>query len=541
MFEKLKEYWLYIILWLIALWALAYAYVQTSNSQKWAEIESANLDAMTIAMSRSDKLKKNSTVAEDLLNANGWKTIWKYKVDNSKVSYVIWETYSDIFDNKRMLDISSDLSDIEEGQLRTVLIAQPAVSVNWDDTINTVNLNSDKSLTVWSNTISQENLDEVADELKWYNVWAIWFATFATEQEAKDFRDTYFSSYEVYEIWNTWNFIVLKEYTNWTWESNSWIEWKVATQSNLEWLWWTQNQEEQNNNCNEYLCLNSNWVTIEALSWTTCWEEYEFQWNTYYVACNKSDVKTKILTEWYQANRVVTTKLTDMSYLFSYDFDRDWNIWNILRNWHLCNTWPSMSWEECGMRQDMIDQWYEQSFPPRLQCDELAWEFNQDILNWDTSNVTNMEWMFLFNLNFNQPLTYWNVSNVTNMYMMFLWAEHFNWDVTTWNTENVEDMWYMFAYNNAFNQDLWNWNISNVTNLRWMLWSMQIYNNWWTNSIWNWDISNLTTQQICWMFRWTWRWYDRWIALWFWTQWNEIAWMLWTTLDILNWNSCMRW
>ncbi len=153
MFEKLKEYWLYIILWLIALWALAYAYVQTSNSQKWAEIESANFDALIASQSKSDKLKKSSTVANDLLAANWWKTIWKYKVDSNKVSYVIWETYNDIFDNKKMMDISSDLSDIEEWQLRTILIAQPAISVNWDDTINTVNLNSDKSLTIWTNTI----------------------------------------------------------------------------------------------------------------------------------------------------------------------------------------------------------------------------------------------------------------------------------------------------------------------------------------------------------------------------------------------------
>jgi len=114
MFEKLKEYALYIILWLIALWALAYAYLNTTNSKKWAEIEEANLDDMVASMSRSDKLKKSSTIANDLLNANWWKTVWKYKIDDSKVSYVIWENYSEIFDNKQMLDITSSVSDVED-------------------------------------------------------------------------------------------------------------------------------------------------------------------------------------------------------------------------------------------------------------------------------------------------------------------------------------------------------------------------------------------------------------------------------------------
>ena len=242
MFEKLKEYWLYIILWLIALWALAYAYVQTSNSQKWAEIHEANLDAMVTNLAKSDKLKKNSTVADNLLNANWWKTIWKYKIDSSKISYVIWETYEDIFENKQMLDISADVADVEDWQLRTVLIAKPAVQVNWND-INTVNLNSDKSLTIWNNTISKDDLKDVADELKWYNISAIWYTSFDTEQEAKDFRDTYFSNYEVYEIWTTWKYIVLTEYNDW-WSNN--VNDKVDTQTREDLLAlnnWTWNSE----------------------------------------------------------------------------------------------------------------------------------------------------------------------------------------------------------------------------------------------------------------------------------------------------------
>ncbi|WP_338977604.1 BspA family leucine-rich repeat surface protein [Spiroplasma endosymbiont of Panzeria rudis] len=38
--------------------------------------------------------------------------------------------------------------------------------------------------------------------------------------------------------------------------------------------------------------------------------------------------------------------------------------------------------------------------------------FNQDLSSWDTSNVTNMNWMFHGAISFNQNISNWDVSNV---------------------------------------------------------------------------------------------------------------------------------
>ena len=46
-------------------------------------------------------------------------------------------------------------------------------------------------------------------------------------------------------------------------------------------------------------------------------------------------------------------------------------------------------------------------------------DFNDNINNWNVSNVTNMEGMFYRAKLFNQSLNDWNVSNVENMWRMF--------------------------------------------------------------------------------------------------------------------------
>ena len=52
-------------------------------------------------------------------------------------------------------------------------------------------------------------------------------------------------------------------------------------------------------------------------------------------------------------------------------------------------------------------------------------DFNENISNWNVSNVINMEGMFCNSIAFNQPIDKWNVSNVRTMYTMFQRAKSF--------------------------------------------------------------------------------------------------------------------
>lgn len=95
--------------------------------------------------------------------------------------------------------------------------------------------------------------------------------------------------------------------------------------------------------------------------------------------------------------------------------------------------------------------------------------FNQDISNWDTSNITNMERMFQGAISFNQDIDTWNTESVTTMKGMFRDTESFNQELKNWNTANVEDMSLMFYQAKAFDQDLGHWDLSSITTLEDML------------------------------------------------------------------------
>jgi surface protein len=99
-----------------------------------------------------------------------------------------------------------------------------------------------------------------------------------------------------------------------------------------------------------------------------------------------------------------------------------------------------------------------------------ATSFNQDISDWDVSNVKNMSSMFYKCSVFNQPIGNWGdkVANVTSMKDMFSHAHAFDQPLDSWDVGNVEDMRLLFNDAQRFNQDLNNWDVGNVKDMSYM-------------------------------------------------------------------------
>jgi surface protein len=117
-----------------------------------------------------------------------------------------------------------------------------------------------------------------------------------------------------------------------------------------------------------------------------------------------------------------------------------------------------------------------------------ATAFNQPIGDWNTANVINMNAMFSGASVFNRPIGSWNTIKVTNMSFMFQNALSFNQPIGNWNTPNVTNMGYMFYNTTAFNQPIGNWNTTNVTNMSWMFNTASVFNQ----PVGNWNTPNVT-------------------------------------------------
>ena len=98
-----------------------------------------------------------------------------------------------------------------------------------------------------------------------------------------------------------------------------------------------------------------------------------------------------------------------------------------------------------------------------------------NISAWDTSEVTDMSWLFAkpdftpaycsSYATFDEDLSKWNVSRVTDMGNMFKYASSFNSDISAWDVSGVTNMDRMFEEASSFNSDVSAWDVSRVTDM----------------------------------------------------------------------------
>ena len=119
-------------------------------------------------------------------------------------------------------------------------------------------------------------------------------------------------------------------------------------------------------------------------------------------------------------------------------------------------------------------------------------KFNEDISGWDVSSVTDMSYMFYEAKAFNKPLNKWNVSSVTDMSEMFRGAEAFDQDLSGWDVSSVTEMYGMFAEAETFDRDISRWDVSSVTNISYMFYYAKKFNA----DISGWDVSSVTDMSV---------------------------------------------
>jgi len=280
--------------------------------------------------------------------------------------------------------------------------------------------------------------------------------------------------------------------------------------------------------------LDTNGVTIKANDWVTAGTTGDLNGVTY-TAVNIDQLKT-MFTKEEDVSKVVTTLITDMSYLFSnapatadpsspflpgqIAFEPDissWDVSNVTNMSHMFGTKEIVIYIRVNFNKDIskwdlssvndvsymfnnsrfnqpINSWNISNITDMSHMFHSAVEFNQPLDNWDVSHVTNMSGMFgghstqsIGQAVFNQDISSWDVSKVTDMSKMFHGNYQFTQDIGKWDVSNVTDMSMMFAFSYYFNQDIGSWDVSKVTNMSYMF---QLGN--FNQDIGKWDVSNVT-------------------------------------------------
>jgi len=110
-------------------------------------------------------------------------------------------------------------------------------------------------------------------------------------------------------------------------------------------------------------------------------------------------------------------------------------------------------WDTSGVTQRMSQTFYQ------------ATNFNDDLNNWDVSNVIDFGVMFGSTASFNGNINGWVFKAGTNMGSMFNGATAFNQDISSWDLSLItsQDLAGMFSNATSFNQDLSGWCVTNIT------------------------------------------------------------------------------
>lgn len=222
MFEKLREYMIYIGLSIVALWLVAILYMNVNNWITWSKLENNFTEWMMKNTNKEEVVREATTIAQVLLNnILKWEKkdeamIKWYSISQNDVLFYINWNIEDIRELWRIKDVSWLLNKwLTSNTIKLIVITSQKFIVDWYETNDAILLNKNNTIDFWDKYIQAETIYWLNNLYKWYELSWFWFWPFKKE-EIEEIKEKYFDTFEMYEIWSTWWYVLLKAYWNTT-------------------------------------------------------------------------------------------------------------------------------------------------------------------------------------------------------------------------------------------------------------------------------------------------------------------------------------
>jgi len=208
-FEKIKEYWLYLILLTLWLWLLIIAFLWYNSAKEWSKVYVKITNQIIDWATVNDTIKDKSTIWNKIINQINSFNFNDYSIDSWYITYSLWEDLDTIILNENFTnDISAYINyNLPVWKLRLVLVTKNnPLTLNWNYFVN-----------LWKNNVLTDIwwawIEYIADDLhqltfkqKWFeDLWWFWFWPFNNISEAEKFQNAYFSHHSyIIKTNNSW-------------------------------------------------------------------------------------------------------------------------------------------------------------------------------------------------------------------------------------------------------------------------------------------------------------------------------------------------
>jgi hypothetical protein len=197
MFEKLKEYSIYIVLSVIWMLVLVILFNDTRNEDVWNTFKWDILNTI-VQQKKEDKNTKNAYNYFSKILNKYYDKFNPYKLNTNEIIYLNWYNYKTFFNGEKIFWINHLF---DNNELKLIIVPKDVQEIDWA----TYTIFKEVTAKYWDTEQDINYYKELNNQQRWLNnYWWFCLWTFEKEEDVIKFIEKYFSSASYFKILWWW-------------------------------------------------------------------------------------------------------------------------------------------------------------------------------------------------------------------------------------------------------------------------------------------------------------------------------------------------